>query len=206
MGKRSKNQVEGEVALPLGPGDILRQAREAARLTQEEIAAKLRLSVHRIHELEANDFSQMKAVIYAQGYLRAYADLVKVPAESVLDSFKNLEWFQRENNLSGRQNSKWLRIPLPTAHSWNHLWVYLGAIAATFVVGVLILDYWSAEKTEQPTYAVTSSATTEIPLTTAAPDNSLPVENTVVQKPKHQALKAPIVEAQPSSAANRAAQ
>lgn len=67
-------------------GQRLRQAREALNLSQLDAAQQLHLNVSLIQALEDNHEKALPAQIYLVGYLRAYARLLDLPADSIIDS------------------------------------------------------------------------------------------------------------------------
>ncbi len=75
----------------VSPGTELRKAREAQGLLLEEAANKLFLSRQRLIDIENDDFSRISSLIYARGYLRAYAKLVGVSETDILKKFGQLE-------------------------------------------------------------------------------------------------------------------
>ena len=70
-------QDGGDVA-PLvgGPGHHLREAREARKLTQAQVAMQLRLQTRIIEALERDDYHALPGSTFVQGYLRSYARLL----------------------------------------------------------------------------------------------------------------------------------
>ena len=67
-------------------GQRLRQAREALDLSQRDVAQRLHLTVNLIQALEDNNEEALPAQIYLVGYLRSYARLLNLPADSVIDA------------------------------------------------------------------------------------------------------------------------
>jgi cytoskeleton protein RodZ len=65
-------------------GQRLSSARRALNLTQEQVAAELRLKVGLIKALEEEDYTSLPTQIYIAGYLRNYARLLKIPVEPLL--------------------------------------------------------------------------------------------------------------------------
>ena len=203
----NQQEAPAEVSQPSprleGPGPLLKRAREASRMTQAEIAEKLRLNVQRINEIENNDFSQMKAVIYAQGYLRAYADMVKAPVESVLEAFRTLEWTQNKHqNLQSEKADQWVRtsLSLERRGKASNLWLFAMMGLAALVIALLVWDYWPSS-TETSTALIDNSVPTpmmntansmavpaEIPLIAATPAQETVDDNPFVKplkKTKH---------------------
>src|SRR3990167_4938284 len=72
------------------PGQLLQSARQGYNLSVAEIASRLRLSEHIITNLEKDQYAQMGALAYVRGYLRAYARLVDLPADKVIQAFEHL--------------------------------------------------------------------------------------------------------------------
>lgn len=73
-----------------GPGLLLLRARQSSGLSIEDVAAQLRLPLHIIIDIEKDDYSTM-IFTFTRGYLRAYARLLNVSAEDIIDAFNNLE-------------------------------------------------------------------------------------------------------------------
>jgi cytoskeleton protein RodZ len=67
----------------LSLGQKLCKAREAKELLIEEVAKKLCLSKQRIIDIENDDYSRIKPLVYLRGYLRLYAKLVDVSEEEI---------------------------------------------------------------------------------------------------------------------------
>ena len=74
----------------MAPGPILRKAREAKGLSQVDIANRLRLALHVIKALEADDYAQFAASVYVRGYLRAYTALLELDSEPLLLAFDQM--------------------------------------------------------------------------------------------------------------------
>lgn len=73
-----------------GPGHLLKEAREALNLSQEDIAARLNLRAHNIHDIETDDYDPKIPTAFIKGYLKAYARIVGLSEYDVLDAFKTL--------------------------------------------------------------------------------------------------------------------
>jgi len=76
------------VAAP-GPGILLKDAREAAGLSRQEVAAKLHLDLKVVTALEADEFSALPAETFVRGYLRSYTQLLGVPTGPVIEALEN---------------------------------------------------------------------------------------------------------------------
>lgn len=84
------NKIE-QHTFALGPGQRLRQARELADMTLEQVAQRLRLSARIIEAIEEDDYSQTPAHAFVKGYLRAYSKLVSVSGDDVVAEFEALQ-------------------------------------------------------------------------------------------------------------------
>ena len=72
-------------AVGAGCGAALRQAREAAGLSIEQVAAQLRMTVRSVANLEADDWSSLGAPVFVRGQLRSYARLMGLDVEPYLE-------------------------------------------------------------------------------------------------------------------------
>jgi len=70
----------------LGVGQKLRKAREECGFSQEDVGERLFLNTKIIRALEDDDYSIFASPTYTRGYLRAYAQLVKIPEQEVLEN------------------------------------------------------------------------------------------------------------------------
>jgi cytoskeleton protein RodZ len=80
---KQENPTE-ESTVVSGPGRRLREAREARKLSLEQVAAQLRMKVDTIAALESDDYSSLPGNTFVQGYLRSYSRLLGLPEESVV--------------------------------------------------------------------------------------------------------------------------
>ena len=78
------------------PGVHLRQAREARRMTQQDVALQLRLSPQVIEAIEHDDYKKLPGQIFVRGYLRAYARLVFLSEDDIIQAFNNLDVAQHK--------------------------------------------------------------------------------------------------------------
>lgn len=71
----------------VSPGKLLREAREARQLTQEEIASRLNLRVQVIRDIEQDHFDAKLSETFHKGYLRSYARALQIPEDQVLSGY-----------------------------------------------------------------------------------------------------------------------
>ncbi|APP80778.1 helix-turn-helix domain-containing protein [Xanthomonas hortorum] len=67
-----------------GCGQHLREAREAAGLSVEDVAGKLRMPAHVVRSLEQEEWQRLGAPVFVRGQLRSYARLLHVDLEPLL--------------------------------------------------------------------------------------------------------------------------
>jgi len=92
-------QKPGKIIIE-NPGEILRAAREARNISQEDIAKWLKLDVRLIDALEKGDDSVMPETVYKVGYLRSYAKLVEISPDAVIgkqESYSKMPLFEPTN-------------------------------------------------------------------------------------------------------------
>lgn len=71
------------------PGKILRDAREAQGLTVGEVAGVIKFNPRQIEALECDDFDQLQGKTFLRGFVRAYARMLKLPAEPLLSMLED---------------------------------------------------------------------------------------------------------------------
>ncbi|AOD15028.1 DUF4115 domain-containing protein [Xanthomonas fragariae] len=67
-----------------GCGQHLREARQAAGLSVDDVAGKLRMPAHVVRSLEQEEWQRLGAPVFVHGQLRSYARLLQVDLESLL--------------------------------------------------------------------------------------------------------------------------
>ena len=79
------------------PGAQLAAVRTAKGYTVEYIASKLHLRVRVVELLEADDYKNMPNTVFVKGYLRAYAKLVDLNADPLLELFNRNFMVERKH-------------------------------------------------------------------------------------------------------------
>ena len=72
-------------------GEQLRTGREAASLTIEEAAALTRIPREHLASLEADDLAALPGPPYTQGFIRIYAEVLRLQVEPLLDIYRAQE-------------------------------------------------------------------------------------------------------------------
>ena len=117
------------------PGRRLRDGREQAGLTEEQVARKLHMSVTFVRAIEADDYERLPEAAFIKGYMRNYARLVDVPADEVANLFQQMieEDDRPESERSEEQS--------PRANKGKHGYL---AWLVPLVLGLLLLGWWLA--------------------------------------------------------------
>lgn len=74
----------------VGPGQMLREARKRLSLTTEDVAKKLKFKTSLVDNIEQDIFDQKLPATYNRGYLRSYAQLVKIDSNDVISAYDML--------------------------------------------------------------------------------------------------------------------
>lgn len=164
MGGAPEGAVDQAVAET--PGSLLREAREAKKLSCHEVAAYLRLTSSVIEMLESDDYSKFPGPTFVRGYLRSYARYIGLPVERVLEAYERLSIPEPVQLLAQTPVRKQL-------HS-NDRWVR----AVTYIVVVLVIAlpllWWKNEialRLWQPEDPIAGDA--QLPATDSQPSNDV---------------------------------
>lgn len=82
--QKTVHNIEAAKAL----GNELRQLREKQGIGISEIAGRLKLSVEQIQDLEQGDYSGFSGLVFATGFLRSYARLLKMDEQQIAGRLK----------------------------------------------------------------------------------------------------------------------
>ncbi|OYW45650.1 MAG: hypothetical protein B7Z08_11820 [Sphingomonadales bacterium 32-68-7] len=76
--------TQDQLPLPLGAGDLLRQARTAQGLSLAQVAAETRIPLRHLDMIEAGNFAALPARTYAVGFARTYAKQVGLDPAAIV--------------------------------------------------------------------------------------------------------------------------
>lgn len=74
----------------VGPGQLLRNAREQLGWTREQVASRIHLRLTLIAAIESDTYDKHTSHTFIRGYLRTYAKLVGIPEEAILAAYDKL--------------------------------------------------------------------------------------------------------------------
>lgn len=156
-----------------GVGSQLASARQAKGMSQAEVAKRLRISVHQVAAIDAEDIHHLPPPVFLRGFLRSYAHLVDLDPALLAtveaagnDTPESLTVPTTGVTLSMGRVRKWLLI--------------MPALVMGFFVLVMVIYLWlkqgsgpAAEAVETPTPPVAAPAATSA--NPVAPDAKKPV-------------------------------
>lgn len=70
------------------PGQLIRRARERARMTAEELAAQMKLARGTLEALERDDFKVLMEPVYVRGYYRKCAKVLGIAENDLVDAYQ----------------------------------------------------------------------------------------------------------------------
>lgn len=133
-------QGSTNVPPPVGIGTHLKTAREALRLSEKEVAARLHLNARFIDMMEREDFNGVPPM-FMRGYLRSYARLVHLDETKVSSAIAQL-------NLTPPTTAPSVPQAIATTHEAQHhsldrylRWSSYGIISVLFL---LVIVWWSS--------------------------------------------------------------
>lgn len=142
------------------PGEILLRARQKAGLTQEQVAKDLYMTVYKVKALETDDYNRLNSDTFARGYIRAYANLLKIDVVEVLAAYDQLMDEIRPQPVEHKQT-----VASQSGHkgAWHFL-----AIIGAFFIGLWLISVWFFDNHSDSQYVVaadtvSSLASTEKP-------------------------------------------
>ncbi len=118
------------------PGALLKSAREQAKLSEEDVARELRMTLTKVRALEADEYDKLHSDTFIRGYLRTYAKLLNLDPNTILDVYKQA---RREAGLGDEPEESPLQINVPApARSMGKFIVWI----VLLLVGIWALSVW----------------------------------------------------------------
>ena len=101
-------------------GSVLSEARKARNFTVEDISEHLKIPVHTIVEIEANNLDALPPPTFTQGYIRVYAKFLEISEDALLAKYnaavprENSDDLKPRSNLPGEASSQSPLVKLVT--------------------------------------------------------------------------------------------
>jgi cytoskeleton protein RodZ len=134
-----------------GCGQYLREARQAAGLTVDEVATQLRMPLQVVRSLEQEDWQRLGAPVFVRGQLRSYARLLNVDLGPLLQQAR-LENVEPVKLVSHAHTPRGRRLLESVARR------------AVYVVitGVLVVPVWYAIRSTHPEQVGANTASLDV--------------------------------------------
>jgi cytoskeleton protein RodZ len=122
-----------------GPGDQLQAARIKQGLSIEDVASRMHLSLGILQSIEENNFDSLTAPIFVKGYLRAYARLVSLDENEMIQLY--IDFYSNEDPPI---NTTTQMVPEISAQDARVKWMtYL-----VIIILIALLSAWWWNKTQ----------------------------------------------------------
>lgn len=138
----------------LSPGEMLLQGRLQAGLTQEQVAKELYMTVYKVKALEADDYNRLNSDTFARGYIRAYANLVKVDVVLALAAYDKLMDELRPQPVTPKHVAV-------TENNHRGAWQFLAVIGA-FFIGLWLISVWFFDNHTESQYVVATDSLSSV--------------------------------------------
>lgn len=126
----------------LSPGKLLVSARERSNLSQEQVAKELYMTLSKVRALESDDYRHMGSDTFTRGYLRAYANLIKVDVVQVLDAY------DRHAQKLGLVEQV---LPSRAESADKPLWQFVVLVLLALLI-LWLVSIWFFDNRQKPTY------------------------------------------------------
>lgn len=125
-------------------GEELCTARERSGVSIDEVAGQLCLSVTYLRALEEGSYSKLPEPIYVRGYIRAYARLMSVSADALIEKYN--EGLGDEPGIRQPSTENTVSLSRPTFRAnraRSHIVIYVLTAVVIGIILFLSLSYWS---------------------------------------------------------------
>jgi cytoskeleton protein RodZ len=112
-------------------GKKLREEREKLGLSVADVAGQTKFAPRQIEALEAEDFKSLPEAAFLRGFVRSYAKILRLDAESLLASMP-------QTKMAAELIPASVGVPFPNAHSLrqqNMIWLGAASLLAVIVAG-----------------------------------------------------------------------
>ena len=140
-----------------GPGALLRRAREAAGLSEQQAAEQLNLDSNVVAALERDDLAALGAPVFAKGHLRRYGALLGIPESDLIGAYERSRAQPETPSLIPKARVE--MSPVRGRPKWP--WMLGGVLA--FVVAAGLAAYVSEHGVRLPLWPWAGNDTTQPP-------------------------------------------
>jgi hypothetical protein len=173
-----RNILDHYTDLPVG--EVLRRARVQFGLELPYVAAHLNLRPEHLAAIEAGDIARLPGRVYAIGFVRAYADYLKLDSDKIVYLFKS--------QCIGHTTQRDLNFPIPVTESRSPAWWMVAASVGT--LAIICLLFWTLGGSEPEAKPALPEVVSEQPAPKSEPK---PVQDAEAQ-PTPEAEVVPVVQ------------
>ena len=140
-----------------GPGERLQAARIQQGLSLDDVASRMHLSAAILKAIENNEFEEITAPIFVKGYLRAYARIVSLDEDDMIDQY--IDFYSKEDPpITSTSNTTSELSAADPRMKWTTYIVVL-------VIGVSLAAWWwnQQQSDEEPISLDSQSSSLEQP-------------------------------------------
>ena len=181
----------------LSAGTILAAARERVGLSQQQAADELYMTLGKVRALENDEYERLHSDTFIRGYLRAYANLLKIDVEQVLAAYERQT---QQAAFHERQQ------PGADEVSGNKMWLFVGLVLLALLV-MWLISVWFLDNKKAPEYPVANLVSSGEPLAIASSSAAATteVQSSDAQSSVHQDPMLPVPVAETAAALTQAA-
>ncbi len=123
-------------------GEKLSAAREARKLTRKEIAKETNIPSSYVEALEEEDFERLPGETYVIGFLRSYAEYLKLDAEEIIQAYKGFKIGESATPLEEltRPTRSPMLININAFFRKYRNYFVVGGIAAGFLLVIMVFS------------------------------------------------------------------
>lgn len=187
--ENNAGQGDSSAAIPVTSlGRTLREARERLGLSVADMAGQIKFATRQIEALEADDFQHLPEAAFLRGFVRSYAKILQLDAQTLLAALPQTKAASVELMPAS------VGVPFPDAHSLlrqNLIWSGAALLLAVIAVGFALWNFTTPRSSSEITRAQSEQARVETPLSLPAEMQIIPA--TLVPETGKIALSVPAV-------------
>lgn len=146
-----RNVLDNYTDLPVG--EVLRRVRNQYALELPYVAASLNIRPEHLAAIEAGDISRLPGRVYAIGFVRTYADYLKLDSDKIVYMFKS--------QVIGHTIARDLNFPIPVTETRSPAWWMVAASVGTLALIGLLVWALSGSTEAEPDMPVAAAETTK---------------------------------------------
>ena len=133
------SNVQTHASEPHGLGTLLRRAREAAGLSQVDLARQINLAANMVEAMEQEDLAALPSPVYVHGYLRKWAEYLQLDETQLRQAYTHLNGTQVKNDMRHVAPIEPMRMKkAATGFPWGKLVLFVVIVG----LGFASIHFW----------------------------------------------------------------